>query len=177
MISKTTRMSNEKEFSAVSYSGESFGVWLHWLWACELVGIKSTPWVGIRLEAEVQRKKLWVQATTHWQIGPLLTDRWRQPYFICFWTNVTNVLLPTVFPLLTAVKGSPSDPSWIGCWWLGYFICATGILATAIPLWFMPKSCSEKATITRKKEKIESAEGSNSADETTLSMASREIKG
>jgi sodium-independent organic anion transporter len=40
--------------------------------------------------------------------------------------------------LTRATSERLEDPSWIGCWWLGYLLCAVGILVTAIPLWMFP---------------------------------------
>ena len=34
----------------------------------------------------------------------------------------------------------PHDPTFVGCWWLGYVICAVGVIALAIPMSFFPKS-------------------------------------
>ena len=28
---------------------------------------------------------------------------------------------------------------WIGCWWLGYLVIASGMAIAIIPMWFFPK--------------------------------------
>lgn len=77
---------------------------------------------------------------------------------------------------ISAVEGSPSDPSWIGCWWLGYLICATGLLASCIPLWFFPKSCRETAVVARKSQ-TKRLEDSESTNENFGKWAKQEIMG
>jgi hypothetical protein len=41
---------------------------------------------------------------------------------------------------MTATTERPEDPSFIGCWWLGYVICSVGIMLTSIPMFFFPKT-------------------------------------
>jgi hypothetical protein len=46
---------------------------------------------------------------------------------------------------MAATTDRPEDPSFIGCWWLGYLICSIGIMLTTIPMFFFPKSFKQTA--------------------------------
>jgi Organic Anion Transporter Polypeptide (OATP) family len=53
-----------------------------------------------------------------------------------------NVILEQNLLSVPTASGSwkPEDPNFIGCWWLGYIICAVAVVALAIPMWFYPKT-------------------------------------
>ncbi len=42
---------------------------------------------------------------------------------------------PCVTP--TDPEGQPGDPSWIGCWWLGYVIAACLVVSACLPMFFL----------------------------------------
>jgi len=59
--------------------------------------------------------------------------------FLCIYFVVVNFVL-IIFIHFIATSEKPEDPTYIGCWWLGYIVCSIGIMLTSIPMWFFPKS-------------------------------------
>lgn len=51
--------------------------------------------------------------------------------------------------MIATITISPRNPNWVGAWWIGFLIAATGILIASIPFWFYPKSM-EKEKMTEK---------------------------
>ena len=64
-------------------------------------------------------------------------------YSQAFLTRLTriSVLVDPPHPATTLKQG---DPTWIGSWWLGYVICSVIVTLFAIPIFFFPKSLSNR---------------------------------
>ncbi len=57
-----------------------------------------------------------------------------------FIRSVPPYWLVVFFPETNLKQG---DPTWIGCWWLGYVICSVIVTIFAISIFFFPKSLSK----------------------------------
>ncbi|XP_078665160.1 solute carrier organic anion transporter family member 3A1-like isoform X6 [Branchiostoma floridae x Branchiostoma belcheri] len=52
---------------------------------------------------------------------------------------------------------TPANPLWVGAWWIGFFICGAGLLATAFPMFFFPPALKRPpdSDVVQKKDKSE----------------------
>ncbi|CAH1248319.1 SLCO3A1 [Branchiostoma lanceolatum] len=52
---------------------------------------------------------------------------------------------------------TPANPLWVGAWWIGFFICGAGLLATAFPMFFFPHALKRPSDsdVIQKKDKSE----------------------
>ena len=79
-------------------------------------------------------------------------------YRLAAWLEINFLLFFTLIyygsrhDVISETSLNQEDPAWIGCWWLGFVICALLVTLFAIPIFSFPKRLSN-----RKEEGIKEA--------------------